>query len=380
MLDGTMVLTHIPLVISLKRDLPSNKDATSAKVTPLLRAPKRVSPNHCWLGTPKHHLAPGTGKILWACADRLNLRDEPEIESLADTRFLVRANELLNIVRAESTRPGGSFKKLATVNHSSGVALTLMGDVLGPNLTAALLERVGCTRSFANRLASEACDDPTWADRMAQAEERYAWRGAPYYPQNEAHSAESAHHYTLGAAEARQFRQMAGLDDVTIAASNPCLGRMPGHSVAFEELPPGVAGQMKTQGDFGRSVEIVLSTTVSAPCRALALLEVAWFLARVKTPGFERDFTLPEAAIQAEVEGVGEGYTQGEPPLMAVLRATCDWVTLPLERVVLELRARTEDSFGTAVGHMAIVTGLSAELVARNCQRVLDMAQRGVPL
>ena len=332
---------------------------------------------------PARAFAPGSGVSLWSCADSAGKGFEgEEIEVQTDTRFIEIANKLLNIARTVTTRPADSFRKLATVNPTSSAALALIGEVLGPALTSGLLRRAGCSDRLARAVAADACGEPLWPGRLTQAAAAQEWGGPAYVLPPLIDGIHTAHSFALGAAEGRQLRLMAGMDDISIAYPSLFLGELRGISASFEELPEGVAGTMRCQGLFGWKAEIVLSPKTIDPARALTVLLAAWVIAKSGDPRVGEVFTLLEEDLVAEVTGAQPAKAGGDeaPSLLAKAQAAADFMIFPLERAVLELRIHKGRPCEEAAGMICLCNLIPNRVVVRVCETVLSLVNQGVPL
>lgn len=351
------------------------------------RKKSRETVNTGSVPTLKYALRRGGGMELWHCAENLAGRGQGDaVGNMADSRFAERANELLNVVRVHTTRPNDSeFRKLTVVSQTSATGLRLIAEVLGPGLTAGLLERAGFEVDFARSLASEASGDREWMARMAQAEASHVWSGKPYVASGLPEGTRDVYFYAQGANEGRQIRMMLGLGDTTIVYPALMFGGLWGLSIAFEEgLPSGVAGTMRRPKTVGWKWdgEIVISPQTCDPARALCLLLAAWLLSKGGEDRVGRSFTLKEADLEASLSTVTPLEDDGSPAgVMAVIQAAADWMILPLERTILEWRNVQKTGFNDAeepATLIAMQNFLPYGLVARNTRRLLRLAQWGL--
>lgn len=347
--------------------------------------PGEVDPLGCLL-RPQHTLASGAGKKLWALADAIRgVEGEVPIRITEDPRFVQRVNSLVNHVREGTTRDTESpFRKVAFVHPGSVAGFRLITEVLGNGLATGLLVRTGLDLGLARSVVAEASGDSRWSERMAMAEADWEWPGRPYLHPPKSKGRHSIYEATLGGAEGKHIRAHAGLDDVTIAMPSSLLGHLWGVSASFEEgvEPFGspsepLAGKMVRSESWGSEAEIVLNPKTSAPQRTLAILLAAWYYSKLGQLDIGMQFRLRESDLVVDMDNSVPRDSTEE--VLSVLQAAADWMVLPLERTILELRMR-KNRPEDPLADMALSLRLPYPLVCRNARRVYKMIQDQVPI
>jgi hypothetical protein len=128
---------------------------------------------------------------------------------------------------------------------------------------------------------------------------------------------------------------------------------------------------------LGGDAEIVINVRTSSPQRVLAMLLAAWMLNKQRDPRIGEEYQLLEADLIVDMDEVEP--IDAETRTLSVVQATADWMVLPLERMILELRTR-RGAFDDELAMIALHLRLPISLVSRCGRRVLSMVRKGVAL